>query len=357
MTVYAIGTLLAILLSYIATNFKNNRRYDVRIRQIAFKSFALFSSIPLMAIMAFRYQVGTDFLSYYRMFFHENSRMENGYAALNQLAKFITNTPQGVFIISAIIICGGFFVAIYRESVSPIYSILLFVLCKDYFIAMNGMRQYLATAIALFSIPLIKRHNWIKAAVVLLIAFSFHRSVVVFCILYMLSMLDITPLIGSAIIVGTFIMSQTIRNIVFPLLSRYGFYVNYFMSGSGFNNATGAFLNRRLTVVFFCFFLLMCFEYKSVRKESDLRLLYSAVLCTMILLSLSEVMPTNFSRLTWHLNSFVVLYTPLAVQKFPNKKMRPWLGAAILCAYAFVSIPEILVGQHGVLPYKTIWNH
>lgn len=355
MTVYITGTAMSVLFAYISTHIANSQQLKPNGKKTYPAIFAVLSFLPLTIIMAVRYNVGTDFRAYWRAYLYPSNYMETGYLLLTKLLRFFSYDPQTIFIVAAIIICTGYFFAIYKESIAPAYSVLLFVLCRDYFIAMNGMRQYIAAAIMLFAVPCIKNKNWAKALIVLAIAFLFHKSVVVFIPLCVLYMIEIPPLVGGGLVLGTYLFSSVVRQFILPLLSNFGFYINYF-SSSFYGNREGDF-NWFYTLVFLSFFILLSYEYKNVKAIKELKLMYSAVLLSLLIISLSAVMPSNVYRLTWYMNPILVIYIPSATKALHNKKLRWFMNVAIVVAYAVVTIPAILEGTHDVLPYQTFWNH
>ena len=354
MVVYITATTMSMLLAYISTHINKSRYLKDTAKRVLPSFFAILSVLPLMLVMAFRHGVGTDFWIYVRTFEYGDKRMEEGYALLNKLVHCFSDDYHGIFIVSSIIICSCYFYIIYKESTSPAYSILLFVLCRDYFIAMNGMRQYISTAIVILAIPLVKRKEWIKAAAIFVIAFLFHRSIIIFLLMLALYFINIKPVLGAGMIVGMFVLSNTAISFILPILQRFGFYSVYFLNRSGYRNDTGDF-NWTYTLIFISFFIMLAYEYNNVKQSKELKLMYSAVLTSLIVMSLSSVMPTNVQRLTWHMNSLLVLYTPLAVKSIHDKKIEKALEVAIPLAFAIVYIPKIINGNQDVLPYHTIW--
>ena len=285
-----------------------------------------------------------------------SEHVEVGYAFLNNLLHHFTNDYHSIFIVSAIIICGCYFYVIYKESVNPVYSVLMFVLCRDYFIAMNGMRQYISTAIVMLAIPYVKRKEWVKAAVIFAIAFMFHRSAIVFLLVLLLYLVDINPMVGAVMFFGTLIFSNTVLRLILPILQRFGFYTYYFSFNSIFRNVDSTF-NWMYTLIFLCFFIMLAYEYKNVKQSKELKLMYSAALTSLLIMSLSSVLPLMSQRLTWHMNSLLVLYSPLAVKSIHDKRISKILEFAILIAFALVTIPLIINGNQDVLPYQSIWSY
>ena len=101
---------------------------------------------------------------------------------------------------------------------------------------------------------------------------------------------------------------------------------------------------------------MLAYEYNNVKQSKELKLMYSAVLTSLLVMSLSSVMPVNVHRLTWHMNSLLVLYSPLATKSIHDKRIGKALEVAIPVAFALVTIPQILNGNQDVLPYRSIWS-
>lgn len=356
MSVYIIGTSLSMLFAYIATHISyTNQLRSMEIKMLK-KLFIFLSFLPLTAIMAFRYDVGTDFKSYESIFLHGAiKRMEKGYVALNEFLKMFTHNPQIVFIISAIIICTGYFFLFYKESINPAYSILLFVISKDYFMSLNGMRQYIATAIILFAVPSMRKKKWKSVLIALLIAFLFHRTSIIFLLLYILYHFEIPPVIAVSTAIATLFASSTLLHFMERILRYWGYYNAYFVNESDYyNNMRG--INYTFALVYISFFILLSYKYSAVKTSDSLKLMYSAVTVELLLIGLSPAMPTNFHWVMFHLNSIIAAYTPQLIKSVQNRFIKYAANTVIIVAYSAMTIVAITNGNQDVLPYQSIWS-
>ncbi len=355
MGVYILGTTVSIIFAYISIHIVEVKNIDKRSEIFFSYIFAVLSFIPLTFIMAVRYNVGTDFQSYTRIFNFGQEGIEPGFGLLNKILHYFSDSPDIFFAVTSVIICGGYFIAIYRESVDPVYSILLFVIVKDYFISMNGVRQYIAIAIMLFAIPYLKNKQWIKASIVIFIAFLFHKSAIIVLALVALSFIEIPPLLGWIMIGGAFLVSQVLKSFILPFLQRFDFYYSYFSAQSLYGNIDQVF-NWQYTLIVLGPFILLCYEYKKVKCNENLKLMYSAVLFSMILMSMSSAFPTLITRLVWYFNAFLVLYIPEAVNVISDKRVRWGINIAVVILYTIVAVRNIQGGAQNVIPYQTIWS-
>lgn len=357
MWVYFAATSMSVIISWISVKVYNDGKIAGSNKRFLSSAFAVMSCLPLLIVMAIRKEVGNDYRAY-RIWFSSSNRedLEVGFKSLNNFLNFVFGDPQSIFVVCAIIICGFYFYMIYKESISPIYSVLLFVISKDYFIAMNGMRQYVAGAIALTALPYFKKRDWKKSLFIIFIAFLFHKSVIIFALLYILMDIDIPPTWAAGIFAGLVMFSNTLMRAIVPIMSKIGFYSKYLSAASNYNNSQGEF-NWHTILIFMCFFILISYEYKKVKSNQNLKLVYSAVLISLMIASVGSVLPLNAHRMTWYMNSILVLYIPEVTNSLSSKKLRGIVNVMIIFAYSTTTLIDIINGNQGVLPYRSIWSY
>lgn len=132
---------------------------------------------------------------------------DTGYLVFQKLMHIFTDNPQVYLFIVAIIVFGllGYF--IYQNSEDPVFSYILFSALFYSFYAITGIRQTLATALVVFlGFELIKKRKLVLFLLTALIAFTLHKSALVFIPFYFLSQIKITKkyigeIIGITIII------------------------------------------------------------------------------------------------------------------------------------------------------------
>jgi hypothetical protein len=82
-----------------------------------------------------------------------------------------------------------FLSAIYRSSENFLFSFFLFMCFGYYFQSFSGVRHYFVTAIALYAIPYVLRKQWVRFALLILLAATFQKSVLVVLPFYFLASL------------------------------------------------------------------------------------------------------------------------------------------------------------------------
>lgn len=168
-------SLFILLLFFNLTKLKNKKNYYLLVSSIFF-------------ILSFiRWEVGTDWETYYKTFYtiniegmiHVNEYM---YKLLNQKIRELTNNYTVMLFIQAIIIYFFKTKMIFKYSKGLFLSLLInYCLFKgDIFFT----RQAVAVAITFFSIHYIFKKEKIKFLLMILLAYCFHRSSVFFIFAY-----------------------------------------------------------------------------------------------------------------------------------------------------------------------------
>lgn len=130
-----------------------------------------------------------DILNYYDYFKGQYGLSDEnfgwGYKLLNNSCRSISNEFQLLLIVISIIVVWSYTKFIKDYSPMIWLSLLLYMLI-NYYPSFFLLRQYLAIAIALFSIKFVINRNPIKFGIVAILAFSFHASAILIVPLYFL---------------------------------------------------------------------------------------------------------------------------------------------------------------------------
>lgn len=348
--IYIYGTMVSMLFAYIAQNAYRIGRASKLQRQCIAIIFKFLSFVPLTVISAIRYNVGTDFFSYYRIYIsgRQASYMEIGFNFLIREMRKISANPQFFFFITSIWICACYYFAIYKESRNPAYSIALFVLTRDYFRSMNAIRQYMAETVVILAFSHIKKKEWKRALIFVALACTIHTSALIYIILLVLNSVHFKPKRDILIVAGAFVCGGMITRYLFPFIERYTTYARYFSDNSGYSKSKFEGVNF---IVYISFFTLLNILYRDVKQNENLKVLYSAILLGMIVVAFSIFMPRNISRFTWSIDSFIIVYLPEATNKIPQKSLRWIINAGIIICYLVISVTLIQRGNQDVLPY------
>lgn len=152
-----------------------------------------FALLLLAIVIGFRYEVGVDWLGYKTHFetIKNNSfltlseqYMEPGFFYINKIIASWGLSYEWMFFTIAIITWFFYFKSI-PNSILPIFIFFLFV-DEFFFWGMNGVRQFAAMSIWLFSIRFIIDRKLIKYIIFILLASLFHKSVLFLIPIYYL---------------------------------------------------------------------------------------------------------------------------------------------------------------------------
>lgn len=162
-------------------------------------SYVFIALLPLFIILGFKgNMVGSDTPNYIRIFENAtyfdilgersmNEQLEIGYKVFIHLLTSITSVYQWQFIIvgALVYVSIGYFV--YKHAKDPALAILLFITLGYFQFTLSGIRQTMAMSIILFSYEFIKRRNFIKYFIIVIIAALFHKSALFFLPTYFIA--------------------------------------------------------------------------------------------------------------------------------------------------------------------------
>jgi len=157
--------------------------------------------------------VGTDTKSYADFFEKQQSFLdgwqgitnEPGYAILSAVAHLISDQYWALLITIAVVVIFFHLIAIYKLSVNPALSLFVFIAMGYFTFFFNGARQGIACAIYTLALGPLINGNFKKYAFWVMLAFCFHKSVIIALPLYFLfrqknSLLFLAQMIVAAIV-------------------------------------------------------------------------------------------------------------------------------------------------------------
>lgn len=163
------------------------------------RAFLFFSGLILWLVIALRDKVvgSTDSSVYYDKWdqlgflniqgLKENltrSKMEPGFLITVWLLAHVFPNPQCVFVFSGLFFVVSVCLFIYRNSENVVISLIIFITWGLYGFMVQGMRQSVAMCICLFSIESVKKRKPFRFFFLILLAFFYHKSALVFSVMY-----------------------------------------------------------------------------------------------------------------------------------------------------------------------------
>lgn len=159
--------------------------------------YILLAAFPMFFLIAFRNQdLGADTGIYLLRFqemintpwnaIFDNSRMEHGYLVFVKLVTYITHSPLGFQIIYTTFYLLAITSFANELEENQFFVLFLFATFGIYIFMFTGVRQCLAISICMFSFCFVKRRKIVPFALLILLAFYFHKSAILFIAAYLI---------------------------------------------------------------------------------------------------------------------------------------------------------------------------
>lgn len=336
-------------------------------------NFIQFLALFLIAfIAAIRHDVGTDWNTYDELFalykrMHgatlDTMGMEPGYYFVNKAVIWIGGGSALVFGILALI--GWYFV--FKSVPYHLLPILVFFLFVDeyFFISLNLVRQFTALGIFVFAVKFIVRRRFLEYLFALLIASTFHLSVLVLIPLYFL---PYDKLYNRNVWIGLYLVSLSLANIqslvelfvvsfvrIADLIPVFGIYTRYILNAK--------FENFRLDIglgYLFRVMISLVILYTSklvVKMEPKTKVYYTLFFIGLLIYNLFYMAPliVRINHYFIIFRSFVLTFTVWYLWKYDSRKWW-WTLAGLIILYLALFLFAISNGSHGSSPYHTIFS-
>lgn len=362
--IYITIDLIAVFLMFLASLFYsnsnkilllNNDKMYVNLSAIIYRFFIIISCSLLVAVSAFRYEVGTDFDSYANRVVNQIatgiSNKEILFQAIVKLSVILGST-QWIFIITSVIIVVFLYKAILDQSKIIFLSVFLIVFTTFYNFSLNAIRQAMATAIFLYAIKYIAKKQFWPFLFWIIVAAGFHKMALIYVPIYFLRKfkIDKTKKILFVLFLAVLlsIFQNFIRNFVITLAS-YTQYANYV--GSQFDNLSIyiplSFLILNILITLFIFFSSRYFIFKP-----DLQILIWIQLIATVFSGISFSFPAGY-RIIYLLIPIQIILIPNLISVYKSRTLRNFLILAVIIVYfAFFYFFIIYANYNETLPYQ-----
>ena len=321
MNIYVVNILLTLLWGFMLLLIKptpNKRKAFVGLtaaQWILISGLRGMSVSPDMFSYKLRYNVTTHmswkqvFRTFYDVYVNEEGK-DPGYTLFEKITQvFVTNYQAYLFIVAVI-----FFVClavwIYRNSRLPCFSYLIFSAFLFRFYAITGTRQTIATAlVVLVGTELIKRRQFWKFLLICAIAFTIHKSSMVFLPFYFISQKEITVKYSAAIF-GAFPILFVLRNQYIEVLNYISGYDYDALESSGAYSFTFIYMAVCvISIILIKFIKANCENYK---------IYYNALFMGMLFLPAVFVNPA-LMRVVQYFTLYIMLMIPEIVCSIEKK--------------------------------------
>lgn len=325
MNIYVINIFITFVWALLLLVFKPTERKK--------KTFIGFATLQWILISGLRHvSVGDDTFSYKLLFnkainlswksvipkmfvkvYVEEEGKDPGYIVFEKVIQLFTKNYQWFLVIVAVLffVCLAFW--IFKNSKLPCFSFILFSVLLYKFFAITGIRQTIATAIVvLIGTEFIKKRKFFPFLFVCLIAFTIHKSSIVFLPFYFISQKKIT-LKYSCAVLACFPILYIFRNQYVELLRYVSGYEYDALENSG---AYG------FTILYLAVTVASLFLIKYVKQNTPYyKIYYNALFMGLIFLPAVFVNPA-LMRVVQYFSIFLMLLIPEMICAI-EKKYRP----------------------------------
>ena len=250
-------------------------------------------------------------------------KMEPGWIVMCKLLTLISSDPFTTIYFSSIVIVGLYCLIIYRFSAKVWLSVYLF-LCTTFGQSLFVIRQHMAIAICLASVPFIINRIFWKFALLILVATSIHFTAIVFVPLYFLYSLRLTKKFYILFLLFA-VIGWSGASAIFMWFFEKSWYVSYLdAEGSNLTNFS------IMTISLLLYLFVSKWNIKAIRGAEKC---FFLMLCLGVILSLvgAGFSPTN--RLIKYYYISMIFIIPYSLNKISEEAMRVVATFIIMVAF------------------------
>ncbi|MGN7763271.1 EpsG family protein [Paenibacillus sp. 22594] len=268
---------------------------------------------------------------------------------LLKILTYINTDPQFMIVVTTAIVIICLSVFIYKNSVNPLLSFVLFVGLRFYSFTLSGLRQAVAWSIIMLSYNFIKEKKPIKFLILVLIASLFHKSALIFLIAYPFAKIKRIGSISFAV-PFIFIFNYVTNNSLVEIALKLSFFQQYDGQLSNGNNNSGS----TLLLIYIGIYIFSLILRKKTNDESQENYqMYNLTLLGIIITMLS-LDYDNFFRIGYYFIFSIVLLLPHTINRIGDEKTRNLVSAIVII---LIIAQFIIIGPGaGTENYSFFWG-
>ncbi|KAF1298821.1 hypothetical protein BAU15_14150 [Enterococcus sp. JM4C] len=338
--------------------------YLINITLFPKKNCSLLAILPFFILSAFRdSSIGNDTMSYLAIFDRvklsqidfQNTNFEAGYMKLNQIVAFFFSDLQSILIVTSILIYLGYYFFIRKYSVSPIFSVVLFISLGYFSNSLNILRQQIALSIIFVAWYYLNKSKTILPICLILLATLFHNTALIFILAILLRKVKVNKLslsvLFATIFIGYFAYAPFLRIFIriFPIYNSY--LGSIYMSGE---IRMASVMNA--VILLLILLLGLIFKPDKDSEEFSYQLWNTWTIYIMVSIGLT-VLSFNFNliaRAAEYFSVFSIVYIPILFKSIKNKNLKILMSfSVIVFAIIFFFFIQVYKPEWNVIyPYK-----
>lgn len=269
--------------------------------------------------------------------------VEPAYKILNLIIAKYTDDARVLLIVVAFIILLSFTMFLTRYSKNLFLSAILFIGLNFFTNSMTAWRQFIAMSILVWMLPALFEKKWMKAGLIAILAFNFHRSAII-CVLSLLmayvlgKKTSFLKLVIFLEIIATFLIELMLR-IFLRFIPKYSSYILL---------ETNPQMGKLQALIIALEILLLSYYYfirKDLHKEYN-NSLFILISISVLIGFLNNVVPHIF-RLGYYFEFFLLLFIPIII---PKKNGTIWRICVIAASFLLYSY-YLFTNAAGIVPY------
>lgn len=276
---------------------------------------------------------------------------EVGFKSYYLFLRNFSDDRYFMFFVTATLMLSLHFFAIKKHS--PIIYFSVFILfCKFFLMSFVYLRQGIAMGIIWFSLPYIMNKNYLKFAALMLLAFLFHKSSIIFLPMYFLATIRFKNLNMLLIAIISLVISVSpLSGILLSALAESSGdeKANIYVSQSG-----------DINIFYFIEVLLLIYLLLKFRNDfykSEFGTLIINGLFGYIIVNIMSLTNASFVRFGWYYFFFLILALPSIYNFIQDKKSRKTFKMLVFIYYSFIFLRLLIVYDDGdFMPYKSIFQ-
>lgn len=302
-------------------------------------------------------EVGTDTIMYtevYNNYLHSEyyafcfTHFESGFQLLYNFLHRVSADEQGLLITISAITMVGFGYFIYKNSKDVLMSTFLFA-CMFYPNSFNVSRQYLALSLSINSYELIREKKYIKAALLVAVAFSIHQTSILMLVPFFIRWLKNWKAVRNILLILSaivFIFGGKIVAMILPLVGK-----SYYISGVGVNYSVNR-LFRMTTALTVVIAVVVLYLTKRVAQEDKEQMnTLTGVTFVNVIFGVLYLKFEFFSRLIESINLYILVSLPMGIRN-ARTRYRPLIELGVYCIAFLLMLNAVFNSNSGVESYK-----
>lgn len=268
-----------------------------------------------------------------------------------KILTYISEEPQFMLIIISAVVAFSFSIFIYKNSINPLLSYIMFIGLRYYSFTLTGLRQAIAWSIILYSYQFIKEQKFVKFALIVILASMFHSSAILFILSYPLAKIKKIEIMTLLIFLGS-MFNLILNNLILkllvklPILQQYESYISIKEYGT-----TGTTILLIYMSILIFFFVL---KSKILNKDKNMYFAYnlSAIGVAITFLSFNYA---NIFRIGYYFVIPIIILLPSSIKNAFDKKSQLLINAVVI---TLLVVQFIIIGPgSGTDNYQFFWNY